>query len=205
MHTASRRGRIWTLLSIFFLSISAVHLCQVDFRTWGQHDAWCLGSQLEEDQLVGERGNPTGPGAVREMAPRHLPTGKAWSLPAKEQHSLPQDIPLHDRTWGWASQFQKKWGIPICSIPTASAELGHRDVGVLGSWNSDAHDTSPFCPSTQSHLIQPLSPDASNAVHIPPAGVYLPLCTSSLSLFLSNHISLCFFLSLFREWCNIRC
>ena len=67
-----------------------------------------------------------------------------------------------------------------------------RDVGVLGSWNSGAHDTSPFCPSTQSHLIHPLSPDASNTIHIPRAGVYLPLCTSSFqcfSLTTSLHVS----------------
>ena len=71
----------------------------------------------------------------------------------------------------------------------ATAELGLRDVGVLETWNYDAHDTSPFCPSTQSHFIHPLSPGPSNPVHIPGPGLYLPPCTSSLSLFLSNHIS----------------
>ena len=111
------------------------------------------------------------------------PQGRLWSLPAKEQHTLPQDIPLYDRTWGWTSQFQKKWGLPIFSIPMASAELGPRDVGVLGSWNSDAHDTSPFSHSTQSHFIHPLSPGPSNPVHIPRPGLYFPSCTSSLSLF----------------------
>ena len=119
------------------------------------------------------------------------PQGRLWSLPAKEQHTLPQDIPLHDRTWGWTSQFQKKWGLPIFSIPMASAELGPRDVGVLGPWNPDAHDRSPFCPSTQSHFLHPLSPGPSNRVHIPDQVstflLVLPLClcfslTTSLSI-----------------------
>ena len=119
------------------------------------------------------------------------PQGRLWSLPAKERHTLPQDIPLHDRTWGWTSQFQKKWGRPIFSIPMASAELGPRDVGVLGPWNPDAHDRSPFFPSTQSHFLHPLSPGPSNRVHIPDQVstflLVLPLClcfslTTSLSI-----------------------
>ena len=149
------------------------------FRTWGRPAG---GGEGKSNRAWGSERD--GPG--------HLPTGQTWRIPAKERHNLPQDIPLHDRTWGWASQFQKKWGIPICSIPTASAELGPRDVGVLGSWNSGAHDTSSFFPSTQSHLIHPLSPDASNAIHIPGAGVDLPLCTSSFqcfSLTTSLHVS----------------
>ena len=73
----------------------------------------------------------------------------------------------------------------------ASAELGPRDVGVLGPWNPDAHDRSPFCPSTQSHFLHPLSPGPSNRVHIPDQVstflLVLPLClcfslTTSLSI-----------------------
>ena len=89
--------------------------------------------------------------------------------------------------------------MPIFSIAMTSAELDPRDVGVLESWNYDAHDTSPFGPSTQSHFTHPLSPGSSHPVHIPGPGLHFSPCTSSLSLFLSNHTSLCFFLSLSRS------
>ena len=96
MHTASPRGRMCTLLSnifFFFINITSPPLPGPDCRTRGQHNAWCLGSELEEGQLVGEGGNPTELGAVREMALGHLPTGQAMEFTCQRAAHSPSRHP----------------------------------------------------------------------------------------------------------------
>ena len=210
MHTASPRGRMCTLLSnidiyIFFTNITSPPLPGPDCMTWGQRNTWCLGSELEEGRLAGEGGNPTEPVAVREMALGHLPTGQAMEFTCQRAAHSPS---RHPSPWQ-----NVRLNLTILEEMRATHLFNSNGLcrtWAQGCWSLGAielwsPDTSPFCPSTQSHFLHPLSPGPSNRVHIPGPGLYFPSCTSSLSLFLSNHISLYFFLSLSREWCIIRC
>ena len=64
------------LIVKYFLSTSAVHLCQVQAAGPGGStmlDAWV--QNMRKASWCG--GNAAGPGAVREMAQGHLPTGQA--------------------------------------------------------------------------------------------------------------------------------
>ena len=183
---------------ILFINISSSTLPGPDCRTWGQHNAWCLGSEHEEDQLVGSGGEiQQGLGQwgrwVRVPSPQG---GSSVYLPKSSTLSLKTSLSMTEHE-AVPPQFQEKWGIPIFSNAIASAKLGPRDVGVLESHNTDAHDTCHFCPSTQRHFIHPLSSGQSHPIHIPGPGLYfllvLPLC---LSLSLTTSLSISSFHSL---------
>ena len=79
---------------IFFLSISAVHLCQVQTAAPGGNtmpDAWL--QNMRKASWWGRGGNPTGPGAVRKMAPGHLPTGQALEFTCQRGAHSPSRHP----------------------------------------------------------------------------------------------------------------
>ena len=127
---------------------------------------------------------------------RSLPhrAGSGVCLPKSSTLSLKTSLSMTEHE-AESHNSRRNEGYPSFQMQSmASAKFGPRDVGVLESRNSDAHDTSPFCPSTQSHFIHPLSPDKSHPVHLPGPGLNFPPCTSSLISF-SLTTSL-FFLSL---------
>ena len=198
MHTASRRGRIWTLLSIFFLSISAVHLYLVQTSGPGGNmmpDAWAHNLRKtswwgrgEIQQGLGQWGrwpHDTSPqGRLGVYLPKSSTVCLKTSLSMTEHEAEPHNS---RRNEGYPSvQFQRL--------------LQSLDIGMLVSWG---HGTlMPMIQALSAPALRATSYNPSPPMHLTPSTYLqqvstflfvLPLChcfSLTTSLYASSFHSL---------------